>query len=328
VALTAPDSTGYENVIAVPTARSGINPPNFLAYKPDGSTPSSCVTVAETAVLLPNGAGDLTGVSVSQPDGGTATAFGSHGAGFSSVPLNANGFGSSTDYNNTGSSSSSLYAPAAPAIYLDGGVAEPIFGAYASSTAADAGIIRDADAGTCTFPLNSPCWTPGPLNRALDVSHTPLFAGGYGFATDDKGVVQAFPLSGGTALTNAASTAKYVSAPLLLGNAAPPANPLVVVQSDGRVRVLTLSPASDTTVLTVGTFAARPSTPVADARKSGALSGSVIYVIDGGGCTTTPCTSWVWALQSDAPPLPASSTSWVRPGRDSCNTRNAQALCQ
>ncbi len=327
VALTAPDSTGYENVIAVPTARSGINPPNFLAYKPVGSPPSSCGPVAETAVLLPTGAGDLTGVSVSQPDGGPATAFGSHGAGFSSVPLNASSFGSSVDYNNGGSGS--LYAPAAPAIYLDGGVAEPIFGAYASSALdAGTGIVRDADAGTCGLPV--PCWTPGPLNRALDVSHTPLFAGGYGFATDDRGAVQAFPLSGGTALTNAASTAKYVSAPLLLGNAAPPANPLVVVQSDGRVRVLTLSPAADTTVLTVGTFAARPSTPVADARKSGALSGSVIYVIDGGGCSTTPCasTSWVWALQSDAPPLPASSTSWVRPGRDSCNTRNAQALCQ
>jgi hypothetical protein len=327
VALTAPDSTGYENVIAVPTARSGINPPNFLAYKPDGSTPSSCVMVAETAVLLPTGAGELTGVSVSQPDGGTATAFGSHGAGFSSVPLNASSFGSSADY--AGSSGSSLYAPAAPAIYLDGGAPEPIFGAYASSALdAGTGIVRDADAGMCGVLNNTACWTPGPLNRALDVSHTPLFAGGYGFATDDKGVVQAFPLSGGTALTNAASTAKYVSAPLLLGNAAPPANPLVVVQSDGRVRVLTLSPASDTTVLTVGTFVARPSTPVADARKSGALSGSVIYVIDGGGCTTTPCASWVWALQSDAPPLPASSTSWVRPGRDSCNTRNAQALCQ
>jgi hypothetical protein len=161
----------------------------------------------------------------------------------------------------------------------------------------------------------------------LDVSHTPLFAGGYAFATDDKGAVQAFPLAGGTALTSVTSTAK-VSAPLLLGNPTPPANPLVVVQSDGRVRALTLSPAPgvDTTILTVGGFPARPPTPVADARQSG----SVIYVIDGGGCTVSPCgpgSSWVWALQSDAPPLAASSTSWVRPGRDSCNTRNAQAAC-
>jgi hypothetical protein len=305
--------------------------PNFLAYKPVFS-PYSCGTIDERTVNLPNNL-ELTGVSVSHPDGGTATAFGSHGAGFSSVPLNPT-FGPSTDYNNGGSSSSSLYSPAAPAIYLDGGVSEPIFGAFASSAlAAATGIVRDADAGTCPALLsNPPCWKPGPLAQAVDVSHTPLFAGGYGFATDEKGMVQAFPLSGsGPVLASVGSPGKG-SAPLLLGNLAPPANQLVVVQPDGRVRTLTLSPspAVDTTVLTVGSFAvgARPSTPVADARKSGALSGSVIYVIDGGGCSTTPCgPSWVWALQSDAPPLAASSTAWVRPGRDSCNTRNAQAAC-
>jgi hypothetical protein len=329
VALTAPDPANfsYESVIAVATARpGGLSPPaNFLAYKPVYGA-ASCGVVAEKSIS-PNGAGEMTGVSVSQLDGGTA-AFASHAAGFSSVALNANGFGSSIDYSSSGSS---LYAPAAPAIYLDGGVSEPIFGAYASSALdAGTGIVRDADAGTCPALLSSPpCWKPGPLNQALDVSHTPLFAGGYAFATDDKGAVQAFPLSGGTALTSAASAANAkVSAPLLLGNAAPPANQLVVVQSDGRVRALTLSPspAVDTTILTVGGFPARPPTPVADARQSG----SVIYVIDGGGCSVSPCgagSSWVWALQSDAPPLAASSTAWVRPGRDSCNTRNAQAAC-
>jgi hypothetical protein len=328
VALTAPDSANgsYENVIAVPTARSGLNPPNFLAYKPVFSPSYSCSMIAESPVGLPTGAGDLTGVSVSHPDGGTATAFASHGAGFSSVPLNASNFGSSTDYSNAGSS---LYAPAGPAISLDGGTPDPIFGAYASSALdAGTGVVRDAVAATSGCPLlSSSCWKPGPLIQLLDVSHTPLFAGGYAFATDDKGAVQAFPLAGGTALTSVTSTAK-VSAPLLLGNPTPPANPLVVVQSDGRVRALTLSPAPgvDTTILTVGGFPARPPTPVADARQSG----SVIYVIDGGGCTVSPCgpgSSWVWALQSDAPPLAASSTSWVRPGRDSCNTRNAQAAC-
>jgi hypothetical protein len=328
VALTAPDTTNfsYESVIAVATARPGGlgPPPNFLAYKPTYGSPASCTTIAENSIS-PSNAGEMTGVSVSQLDGGTA-AFASHGAGFSTVPLSGGSFGSSRDYSN-GGSSNSVYAPAAPAIYLDGGAPDPLFGAYSSNAlAAGTGIVRDAVAATSGCPLlTSACWRPGPLSQALDVSHTPLFAGGYGFATDDKGAVQAFPLSGaGPVLTSAASTAK-VSAPLLLGNAAPPANPLVVVQPDGRVRALTLSPLVDNTVLTVGTFAGRPPTPVADARQAG----SVIYVIDGGGCSATPCgPSWVWALQSDAPPLPASSTSWVRPGRDSCNTRNAQALCQ
>jgi hypothetical protein len=44
----------------------------------------------------------------------------------------------------------------------------------------------------------------------------------------------------------------------------------------------------------------------------------VSYVHDGGG--------WIWAVQVP-PPAAASASVWPRPGRDSCNTRNATSTC-
>ena len=344
LALTAPDpgNGGLENAIAVPTETQSLAS-NFLAYMPIyAAAPKKCVKLDERFVLLPNGASP-TGVSVFS--GAGTEAFASHAGGFSSVAFDGSSFASSSvDYSGT----APLYAPAAPALEQDGGVLAdggagdggapmPLFGAY-SDASLDGGsaVIRSADEGSCSV-VASQCWKTDPGSPAVSirVSHTPLFAGGYGFATDDSGAVQAFNLGTGVAVGAATAAGPRTSPPLLLGDKPPPDNALVAVQANGLVDLgplpSTKAPAALPQFLTVGSFASgRPPTPVADQRGTG----SVIYVIDGGcaaGPGATPGTncgaSWVWALQSDARPLAASSTAWVRPGRDTCNTRNAQAAC-
>lgn len=319
LALTAPDPSNgsFEAALAVTTARANPTANNFLAYKPVAGVSSACASAGGQLVVLPASAGEPTGVSATGPSGGTQV-FAGHDAGFSQVSFGSSGFGATP----VNWSADGGYVPAAPSLDLDGGT-QPVFATYASAAlGANTGVVRSADAGTCTL---GSCWQQGPLADAVDLSHTPLFAGGYGFGTDDQGEVVTFPLAGGGTVSKSVASGAKVSAPLLLGDAPPPGNHVVVVQSDGVVRSVALSPLSDAAVLLVGSFAGRPPTPVADARGTG----SVLYLIDGGNCAAgAPCgPSWIWALQSDAPPLPASSTAWVRPGRDSCNTRNAQAAC-
>jgi hypothetical protein len=57
-------------------------------------------------------------------------------------------------------------------------------------------------------------------------------------------------------------------------------------------------------------------TPAVDLRGSW----GVAYAGDGQG--------WLYAVQLPALPVLATATIWPRPGRDSCNSRNAGSTCQ
>jgi hypothetical protein len=88
---------------------------------------------------------------------------------------------------------------------------------------------------------------------------------------------------------------------------------VLVVRNDGVVAL-----ASATGIVPLLNAAALSGAPVAPAIETRG-TGGVAYVSDGQG--------WVWALQLPAPPLAAGAAVWPRPGRDSCNSRNAASPC-
>jgi len=88
---------------------------------------------------------------------------------------------------------------------------------------------------------------------------------------------------------------------------------VLVVRSDG---VVALASAAGVVPLLQVALTSAPVAPVVDTHGSG----GVAYVADGGG--------WVTALQIAVPPLAAGQNAWPRPGRDSCNSRNAASSCQ
>jgi hypothetical protein len=136
------------------------------------------------------------------------------------------------------------------------------------------------------------------------------------YAADDHAVIYAFPrASGGPSWSKnfanpplpspwpPAPTNPTASAPvLLLGQT------VLVVRSDG---VVALASSSGIAPLLQTALTAPPVAPAVDVHGSGAVA----YVPDGAG--------WVWALQLAVAPLAAGPNAWPRPGRDSCNSRNA-----
>lgn len=181
--------------------------------------------------------------------------------------------------------------------------------------------VHKSASNTCT---GTSCWTPlvtTPAAAAI-LNGTPVFDTTAIYDTDSNGVVYAWAQAGGstplgTVSPTTGSTAILVSSPVLVGSLQ-----AVVVQHDATVRLLSFANSSGGTTLlqmTRGGAAASyasgvvPPTPVVDARGSG----GVAYIPDGAG--------WVWAVQLDQPPVAASAQVWPRPGRDSCNSRNASA---
>lgn len=157
-----------------------------------------------------------------------------------------------------------------------------------------------------------PAATTGNLNA------TPVFDSSTIYATDDQGRLYAWSRISG-ALVNSIAPAppsgpQLVSPPVLLGGGT-----ALVVQKDGAVRLLT--PATSTAILVaqVNSGSGAPVAPVLEPRALGATAGSLAYVVDGAG--------WLWALHLNGAPLPASPTTWPRPGHDSCNSRYSGSTC-
>jgi hypothetical protein len=92
-----------------------------------------------------------------------------------------------------------------------------------------------------------------------------------------------------------------------------PGQTVLLVRNDG---VVALASSSGFTPLLMVKPLAAPVPPVVDTRGSG----GVAYLVDGEG--------WVTALQIPLAPLAAGPNAWPRPGRDSCNSRNAASSCQ
>jgi outer membrane protein assembly factor BamB len=171
----------------------------------------------------------------------------------------------------------------------------------------------------CASPAR--CWTDDPNFTAQQASNpipaTPVYDGSFIYAGDSGGVLYAYPFSGtGTAwstnfsnvtLFGAAASGATISAPIVLQNGM-----VLVTRSDGAVALA--SSAASAGLLKVGAGAAPA--PVVDVRGSG----GVAYIADGQGT--------LWAVQTPVPPVLAGQMTWPRPGRDSCNSRNALSSCQ
>ena len=261
----------------------------------------------------PVGTADSPGISANWP-----TLFLASGQGFTSVDR-VNGdtaFSSSTVAYNNGAATVPTSAP--PAI----STTSPSNAIFASGSPDD--MVRRAFQTTCA-PL--PCWqdvggsfAPGPAGANL--SSTPVFDAANIYVADDKAKVYAFSRSAGGAAAwsvdfraalpsgwPSVSNSATVSPPILLqGGTA------LVVRSDGVVALA--SAAGAVPVLKMAALTGLPAAPVLDSRGTG----GVAYVHDGEG--------WIYALQLASPPAIPSSTVWPRPGRDSCNSRNAASLCQ
>jgi hypothetical protein len=172
-----------------------------------------------------------------------------------------------------------------------------------------------------------PCWIDDATFPAATATNpipfTPVFDASNVYDADANGVVYSFRRSStgsgwtwdfrsvtltGPWSTLPAATSAVVSPPVLLQG-----QTVLVVRSDG---VVALASAGGVVPLLQVALTSAPVAPVVDTRGSG----GVAYVVDGGG--------WVTALQIAVPPLAAGQNAWPRPGRDSCNSRNAASSCQ
>ena len=209
----------------------------------------------------------------------------------------------------------------APAISFAPGTAveNPIFAATDRK-------VRDTHLVTSPCSTVSPCWRNlWPSGAAAgNLNGTPVFDGSSVYVTDSKGIVYAFSLGQGlpqgqVAPVTTAASGIAVSSPVLVGS-----SQALVVQHDGLVRLLSPTLSAGVTLLQLRTLAGAPvvypstspsipPTPVVDVRGTGGIA----YIPDGAGS--------VWAVQLDQAPVAASATAWPRPGRDTCNSRNAAA---
>jgi hypothetical protein len=266
---------------------------------------STCSSPETTLV----GTGDYPGVSASWPTLLLAT-----GQGFSSVDRNGTdtGFDTTTltTYNNGTATVTTLSPPS---------VSNSPLNAFFGSTS-DRKVRRAAK--TCTG-VN--CWTDvggfTPPTAGSGLPYTPVFDSATIYTADDVGKVYTFARSNGTAGWTAdfrasppspwpSNSSATVSAPVLLQSGS-----VLVVRNDGVVALASsagIVPLLDTKAPLSGA----PVSPAIETRGTG----GVAYVSDGAG--------WVWALQTPAAPLAASAAVWPRPGRDSCNSRNAASSCQ
>lgn len=270
---------------------------------------NSCAPI-DNEMLTLNGQTTFTGASAEG-----LTLFFSHATGFTSTSFDP--VGGVFDQGNQTS-----YGGTAAAI---GGAA--IFGTIPNENPLFAGGDRRVHHSTfSSTACNGPCWDPkfDSLPAGAALNGTPVFDGNAIYVTDAGGIVYAFAQQSAVTLnkvlpilTPPAKTIA-VSSPVLVG-----AGQVLVVQRDALVRLLSPALPGATTLLQMKTPGGSPAsyvapifppTPVVDARGSG----GVAYIPDGAG--------WVWAVQIDQPPVKASATTWPRPGRDSCNSRNTATL--
>jgi len=253
---------------------------------------------------LVNTYGALAGVSSTRTD---ALVFFSHQHGFSSLKQNGTAF-DLTSITTFAGGTQAVTAAAAPSLSGSGASLNPIFG----TLSADEKVYRTSWNGGVP-----PTWQTAsgftPSTAANGLSLTPVFDGTNIYAADANGNVSAWTQSSGAqAWTHAVggSPRPLVSAPVLLQGGF-----LLVVQQDGSVKLVSSATVSPSLV-NVGSFgSAVPFPPAVDQR-------------NGGGVAYVPSPSgWTYALQIPSAPTPASSTVWPRPGRDSCNSRNAGSAC-
>jgi hypothetical protein len=296
-----------ETAVAVSAAHNGLTTNDLYFFTEagtgcTGSTP--CCTSTGNSVAANTDYNGVTATSMSIFLGGSQ--------GFTSVDYTG------TTLSNTRSFRTAVTAVAPPSLPLS--PLSPIFG----TAATDQKVRRTVPSTAC---LLTPCWdVDGPFTPASadwGLPYTPVFDTNVIYTADDHGKVYAFSrTSGGVALwtqdfrtwtppspwpSNSAAT---VSAPVLLQGGS-----VLVVRNDGVVAL-----ASSTGIVpllnTAAPVTGAPVSPAIETRSTG----GVAYVSDGAG--------WVWALQIPSAPLAASAAVWPRPGRDSCNSRNAASSCQ
>jgi hypothetical protein len=240
-----------------------------------------------TSSLYLNGSNELTGITAMP-----GKVFVSSAAGFTSL----DGLTTGAAYTPTTS------ARAAPSL-----VAAPPMNAVFGT---DTGDVHRAAPATCTNPND--CWKDAyvtPAHTTGVVSATPVFDGTHVYASDDAGNISSWVQSTG-AREWTQSLGVTISPPVILQD---PSGLALVVQLDGVLKVVTAT--GTASLVRMGSFAGQP--PVPALEPSGVFG--VAYVPDGAG--------WLWAVNLPSPPMPASSVAWPRPGRDSCNSRNAGAPC-
>jgi len=290
-------SSASERAVVASNAHAAAATSNVFLFEEN----SGCQ--ADTPALVGVGA-DYFGITANWP-----TIFLSTGQGFSSADNNGSTFGAPVAYNGT---VPTLSPPA---------IATSSLRAFFGSTDH---TVRSAKQSLCTVVS---CWVDDPAFPTAaatnPVPFTPVFDAADAYAADDHAVVYAFPRSsGGPTWTEdfrnptpplpppwpSAASATLAPPVLLLGGI------VLVVRSDGVVAEA--SSPGIVPLLKVGVFGSgQPVAPVLDARGTGAVA----YVPDGEG--------WVWALQLPTSPLAAGPNTWPRPGRDSCNSRNAASSC-
>ena len=267
-------------------------------------------------------------------------AYFSHAKGFLSASLNGggNGFINGAPFVD---GSGPLVLPAPPSLSLASPKPTPFFGAQDTSAAPSVRRLRRASTSSSSSGCGGgSCWVPtqgfNEASLAAAISHTPVHDASTLFVVDEVGTLLAFDQSSGAVVGPAggvpaadsarAPAPQQVSPPVLLGSATLSPRPALVVQADGLVNLVV--PENDTAVaqVQIGSFTSgRPLPPLIDVRGNG----GVAYLLDGG-CPQGggACgNAWVWAVQLDVPPLPASSTVWPRPSRDTCNSRHLEAAC-
>ena len=325
--ITAPGSSGtVGNVQACPAPNVSLGAPPVIVTVPERAVVASTNRVVATApnVFLFStsacaspeaalvGTADAPGITASWP-----TLFLASGQGFTSVDRNSGdtAFSSPAAAYNNGSATVPTLAP--PAI----STALPINAIFASGSPDDA--VRRAFKTTCAAAV--PCWqdvgssfTPGQAGANL--SSTPVFDAADIYAADDKAKVYAFSRSAGGAAAWSVDFRAPLPSPWPGNNSAILSPPILlqggtalVVRSDGVVALA--SAAGALPLLKMAALTGWPAAPVIDSRGTG----SVAYVHAGDG--------WIYALQLAAPAATPGSNVWPRPGRDSCNSRNAASLC-
>jgi hypothetical protein len=279
-----------EAALVLATSHSGTS--NLFAFHWDGS---KCVqdSPGTTPVLAANATEPFTGATAN-----STTLYAGHQKGFTSYSV---------------ASPATTSIPYAAAVVATGAPSLPSGGSTPIFTEATTPGMHLTQQATCGL---TSCWNdvPAPpsfMAPAAAPMATPVFGLGAAWIVDTAGTVYGHSLSSGARLFTPVALKVPASAPALLGDGS-----ALVVQQDCGVTVISAIGAA----LSLGKFCSGGAmliTPAIDDRGNG----------DGVAYVSTP-TNWLYAVQTPAAPLPAGSSAWPRPGRDSCNSRNAGSSCQ